>query len=64
MENKKRDDIATLTAKACKCTPTYVRLLINGDRNSNTERAKAIVKQYDIIKKAKESLIMPTEVTN
>jgi hypothetical protein len=61
MINKKRDDTATLTAEAHGCSAQYVRQLIRGDRNTNTERAKAIIGTYNNILEAKRNLSKPAE---
>jgi hypothetical protein len=61
MENKKRDDTATLTAKACDCQPAYVRMIINGVRNTNTPKAKAVLEKYNEILAIKKNMAQPIE---
>lgn len=61
MENKKKDDTATLTAQANKCTAAYVRRIVNGDSKTNTELAKNILSTYNRIRAAKDKLSKPLE---
>jgi hypothetical protein len=57
MENKKRDDTATLTAKAHNVTAAYVRMVINGVRKN-----ESILSTYQTILKTKEELSQPSEL--
>lgn len=61
MENKKKDDTATLTAQAYNCNPAYVRMIVNGVRKTNTELAKNILSTYNKIRAAKDKLSKPLE---
>jgi Rod binding domain-containing protein len=59
MENKKKDDTATLTALAHNVQPAYVRMIVRGVRKSNSEKAKDILKTYNDILEAKNNLSKP-----
>jgi len=63
MENKKKDDTATLTAQAHNCKPAYVRMIVRGVRNANTDLAKAVLDTYNKILEAKNNLSKPAEST-
>lgn len=56
MQNKKRDDTATLTAKACRCTPQYVRMIVKGTRRDLTPTAQKVLQRYNSILATKEQL--------
>jgi len=56
MENKKRDDTATLAAQAHGVTPAYVRMVVNGTRKN-----EAILNTYNAILAAKVNLSQPAE---
>jgi len=62
LENKKRDDSARLTAEAFGCSPAYVRQLVRGDRNANTEKAKQILAHYNGIIETKQGLSKPVDL--
>lgn len=51
MENKKRDDTATLTAQVHSCTAAYVRMVVSGKRKN-----EAILSTYNKILKVKEKV--------
>ncbi|MBB6127882.1 hypothetical protein [Mucilaginibacter lappiensis] len=61
MENKKKDDTATLTAQAHNCTAAYVRSIVRGDRKTNTDLAKSVQDTYNKILEAKDNLSKPAE---
>lgn len=48
--NKKkngRNEFAEMVAPTLKCTPAYVRMVVNGAREDNSDKAKAIKQAYD-----------------
>jgi len=57
MENKKRDDTATLTAQATGYTPHYVRMVINGKRKNDS-----ILTTYNNILTGKQNLVLSAEI--
>lgn len=61
MQNKKKGDTAELTANACNCTSQYVRAIVRGDRNMNTDLAKSVLTVYNKILEAKNNLSKPAE---
>jgi len=58
MQNKKRDDTATLTAAAHDVTPRYVRMVLNGERKNRED----ILTTYNKILTAKDNLSKPVEM--
>ena len=64
MENKKKDDTATLTAQAHNCSSAYVRMIVRSDRNTHSPKAKAILDTYNNIMEAKNNLSKPAETIN
>lgn len=64
MENKKKDDTATLTAEACGTTAAYVRMIVRGVRKTDSPKAIKILETYNAIIKAKQELSAPIEADN
>ncbi|MEB0299587.1 hypothetical protein [Mucilaginibacter sp. 5C4] len=56
MEKEKRDDTATLTARAHSVSASYVRMVVNGKRKN-----EAILATYNTILEAKDNLSKPAE---
>lgn len=52
MQQKKRDDTATLTAAAHNVSPAYVRMMLSGKRKSRED----ILNTYNSIIQAKDNL--------
>ena len=59
MEKEKKDDTATLTAQACECSASYVRLIVNGKRSINSDKAIKVLNTFNKILDAKDNLSKP-----